>query len=118
MDETEGEEACRTGDETIPTTQENLAQLMDVIMIMLLDLSRKVQASEAQLKEWTTTSLSAAHSVRRRARHQTTLPMQEPDVSEVARGRVEQWLQYLPLSEEVSSDDSDEEQPTTQKYTS
>ena len=45
--ETEGEETGLTGDEAIPTTQKDLAQRMDVMVTMLLDLSRKVQASEA-----------------------------------------------------------------------
>ena len=44
---TDGVEAGLTGDEATPTTQEGLEQRMDVMMTMLLDLSRTVQASEA-----------------------------------------------------------------------
>ena len=43
------EEAGLTGDEAIPTTQEDLAHRMNYMMTMLLDLSWKVHASETQL---------------------------------------------------------------------
>ena len=117
--ETEGEEACLTGDEAVPTTWEDLTQRMDVVITMLLDLSCKVQATEAQPKGWALSSLASpsASSIVRRAKPKTTTT-HESDVSEEVRWRVEHKLWHIHISEVTcldSNSTSDEEQPTTRK---
>ena len=45
-----GKKLDLTGDEAIPTTPEDMAQKMDAMMAMILDLFHKVHTSDAQTK--------------------------------------------------------------------
>ena len=97
-----------------------MAQKMDLMMEMLLDLFHRVKASETQQRDWAAsplTSPSTSHAERRRGWCRI-IPKHDPDLSDAVRRSVAQRLQQLPISEETTSDKgsmSEEAQQTTRR---
>ena len=59
------------GDETVPAPRDDMAQRMDLMMAMVLDLTQKVQASDSQQTKRADSPIgspSTSHDDRRRAR--------------------------------------------------
>ena len=92
-----------------------MANQMDSIMVMILELSNKVNDQEKVPEEQMgspTTSQLKYRTERRRSRWQDS-PAQDLDLDEMVRRRVEQRLQQIPILEEPTSykDSSSEDEP-------
>ena len=104
---TEDEEGWPTEDEVAITTREVMAQKMDSMVKMLLDLSHCLKSSKTQQRDRTASplvSLPTSRTDRRRACNQMT-PIYNRDLSEAVRRRVAQRLWQLLLGKEATSDE-------------
>ena len=96
-----------------------MAQKMDLMMEMVLDLFHRVKAPDTQQRDWQLPHLHVHPNPMLKeggAGAIIMIPTPDPDLSDAVRRSVVQRLQQLPISEETTSDKgsmSEEAQQTT-----
>ena len=86
--------------------QDPVSQKLETIMTMLIDLMRRIRATENHVREKVTTSPISHYFLGQPTDGpcSSSVPLQEPDLSKAVRERVAKRLQQLPMMGTTTTD--------------